>query len=216
MVKFKFVILFSTLVMASTSFSATHEPSPDTDAVVTPPNDDSQKKKAEKDLSTLTVAPPQPPPKSTGEKIYFPYSQSISPRLGAGYFLTIPSDPPNEDQQLFTLFGLQYMMKSVTHRHWEIGIDVISESRAYLNFGLKWISTQTEKFRPFFKAGISQRWDRQDGLEALVDFKSYSIRGTAGWELLLWDPASLRFDFDVQAGTDEVTAIGTLGYSWPW
>ncbi len=200
----------------STVFSAPHEPSPETNNSATSTPDESGKRKAEKDLSTLSVTPKQENTETRGSKVYFPYTQSLSARLGVGYFATVPSDPPDNDEALFYLFGIQYMMTSMTHRHWEIGVDIASESRAFLHASLKWVSTQTEKFRPFFKVGIAQRWDRADELESLVDYKSYSLRGTAGWELLTIDPASIRFDIELQIGADEVTGLCTLGYSWPW
>lgn len=208
-----FLIIFMTLVqMAIVDFAdaATHTPSPDSQnpALSTPP-----KPKNQEELSTLNLSEEKPPlPK--GKSAFYSYTQSISPLLGIEYDFFQPHDLSNVPLNYF--FGIAYMFHSITNEHWEVGADLQSNSRFYLNGGYKWIFEQFNEFRIFVKTGLSLRFDNGAGFATFVDYKRYQARGTIGFEKLYLDPISLRVQLDFQFGADEISALLGVGYSWGW
>ncbi len=192
--------------------AATHTPSPDTPITSASPAPDPTTKQA--DLSTLSVSPSTIPKEPPAKTIFYSYNQSISPRSGIEYDFFQPHNLSNSAVNY--LFGFEYMFASVTSQHWEIGADLMSNSRFYFNGGYKWIFNQFDEFRTFAKVGASLRFDTGASLATFVDYKAYQVRGTFGFEKLFLDPISLRVEIELEAGLDEIAGFLCLGYSWGW
>lgn len=204
--------LLFTLLIPTLGDAAPQGIDPDKDLNATP-IDSSVDPARQEEMHSLTVTPP-PPFKverkfSVGENYFYPYQSSISPRFGF-YF----------DSQALTslqyIFGFNYLVESINGRHWEFGADLYSNGSGSLNGGYRWIFNSNGKFRPYVKGGGSLLMIPSDGLGNFISLSHFRVMAAAGFEDIIRDPMSVRFDLELLAGTKGTAVNILLGYSWAW
>ncbi len=146
------------------------------------------------------------------QSYYYPYKKSVSPRIG---FVFDP-DKLREKLELVFLFGFVFLLPSENSNHWEIGFDVHTGGVGYLQFNRRWIFTNTEKFRPFLRAGVSSRMKSSQGFASVVNQDNVQLRLGFGFEDLIINPMSAAVGLDLAVGSDQSFLAVLLGYSWAW
>ena len=147
-------------------------------------------------------------------KYFFSHDESISLRTGGAIDFK-ELEKTDGDKDIPILLGLRYMLPSSNSKHQEHGVDLLmgDKSRLYLQAGYKYIIDHTNGLRPYYKFGVSMRFDEGDHMETPFDFKSYAIVGSVGLEDLIKDPHSFRVDLDIHVGREDFLALVVLGYS---
>ena len=153
-----------------------------------------------------------PAPKTKSLKytrpFYFPFKQSMSPRLGA----MITSD----STKISNIFGFSYMLPQSKSPHLELGVDLTSKSFGILHIGKKWIIKERTNFRRYYRLNLSHKLEPSKQLATLITFENYYVSAGIGFEKLLFSPASLRVELEVALGMNSSWSILTAGYSWAW
>jgi hypothetical protein len=164
-------------------------------------------------LETLNVTQPPPFKKemvaSNSQDIFFPYQSSVSPRVGAG---TKNQGATNG----FYFLGLNYMLESATKKHFEVGVDLTSDTLGLLHLARKWVFNSTTAFRPYVKAGPTIKLVADQQLATFLKVENYQLRVAGGFERLLKAPMSLRIDLEAALTSGGYECALALGYSWAW
>lgn len=208
------VLLFLTfvLILGPTAWSAPHDEAP------TPsPGEDQSSAKSENNVSleeqNLSITPPpeKQPKKNRNDDYYYPFRQSISPRVG------LALDMKNlADNGLHYLLGFNYLSPRKTQPQWEYGADLISNGQGFLSAGLRLTLFPHNAFRPFFKAGLSLQMNGSEKFNNFTQIKNYHLKVGVGLEDLLKHPMSFRMELEGLIGTESQYLLMVLGYSWGW
>ncbi len=152
-----------------------------------------------------------PKEKATGEdKIqYYPYLQSISPRVG----LLVNSDDLKRSE---TVYSILYLLPKIESPQIEVGAEVIPNFEGFLHVSKRHIFKQRDYFRPFVKYGLNLSVVSKENLATFFNFKNYGLRVGMGLEDLLRPPMSLRIDIEALISAQSTALIVTFGYSWGW
>ncbi len=160
-------------------------------------------------IQNMQISPAKDPeqlPNAKEEKYLF-HSQSMSPRLG----LILGSAA---ESKIDYLIGMNYYFDTFTDGKYEVGIDLISKQIGVANISKKWIYLQNQKFRPHSKLGLELILDPDDGLASFLRKEHYLLAGAIGFEDLLQNPLSLRWDLELAIGLEEYAIRIVFGYSW--
>lgn len=141
--------------------------------------------------------------------VFFPYTASLSPRLGYGYSV-------NPDKDQFWLVGIAYQLKSESIPRDEFMLDFRSQRDGIFTYAKKWMRHPTEPNRWSIKAGASLWFKTDDGLTNVINYEHYQIFGGIGYETWLISNTSLRFDLEAAAGLKNQYAQVIAGYAWSW
>lgn len=163
------------------------------------------------DSQQMVISTPPEPIKKVETYEYYPYKQSISPRIG----IIFDSDLMKEHKFPY-LLGFLYMLPRRRSPQMEAGADILSDSRGQLHFGLRNILYERQYFRPYFRAGISLEVEPDDQLAAAVDFENYQLRFSLGFEDVVKLPMSARFEIEGSISSTDQTLYLVGGYSWAW
>lgn len=150
--------------------------------------------------------------RTNGRSTYFPYKQSMSPRIG------ILLDPSliRDSGKFPMLFGISYMLPRDHSPQIEFSFDLLTDSRAHFSAMLRRVFYERQSFRPYVRFGLSLDADAEERLATFSDFDNYLARAGVGLEDLISDPMSIRFEIELAVGTKEQMAIFSFGYSWAW
>ncbi len=200
-----FVLLMSVKVFAAPADLETNN-----DAVV---DSDAQKTEIHHKLDALQITQPPKELLQKEEKEYiFPYNQSLSPRYGIVF-----------DQETFSnrqlpdyIIGVNFMLPSDDHIHWEVGADVRSNATGRLNVGYKYVINYKSSLRPYGKVGFSMLATPKDGIASILRLTNYHALIAFGIEDTLTDPLSFRMDIELVAGSEQIAAFLCFGYVWSW
>ena len=171
-------------------------------------NADEQKSKLES-MSVTDVPEVKKTEKEKKTQFFYPYKQSLAPRLAAVF----DTDTLSNKEAPNYAIGLSYMLPSKETQHWEAHVDVVSNSTGRLGFASKWVFRRESKLRPHLKAGVTLNALPRDGLGSFLRWKQYEAYAAMGLEDMLKDPVSVRIDFEVMANTNGVHFQVALGYS---
>lgn len=211
---FFFAVCFEpALIYAAPSDTVTV--SPDENTSEPPANPDEENR-----LKSMDITVPE---KTDSEKLvakknhdsslyYYPYRQSISPRLG---FVFDP-DKLRENFQMVFLFGFHFMWPSDTSTHWETGIDIHTGGTGYLQLNRRWIFKSSEKMRPFLRAGLTMRMISEQGFASIVNQDNVQLRVGAGFEDLIVSPVSAAVSMEISGNAQQAFLAVCMGYSWAW
>ncbi|HEX4924995.1 MAG TPA: hypothetical protein VFV50_12955 [Bdellovibrionales bacterium] len=210
--------VFLALAISGAAFAAPETPDPDLSSSEHAPESGDTKK-----LELLEVTKP-PPPKGgasgdsdrsgqarRGGEIFFPYQSAVSPRVGVG---TGSRKVSNEN--VFYFVGLNYMLDSPHNRHFEVGVDLTSQSHGLLHLAYKWIYDHNSSFRPYWKAGPTIMLVPNEQLGTFLKPANFQARAGVGFEKLLRIPMSLRADLETAWISGGYEVALAFGYSWAW
>ena len=200
------------LLLASqplTVLAANPTPSPDFND--TPP-ENAPPTSQQKEFSESTYISPQPPG-SPGEArrlgYFHKYRQGLS-LMGAGVFDTKAFQ---DAQPILVRSSLLYLFTDDELRSYEVGFDLLSDNSGSISFARRFIFDRS-RFRPYTKAGVAVRVDPNDQLATFLRLQHYRIFGTAGFELSISGPISLRLESG--AGISARSFEFSLGAGLSW
>lgn len=169
------------------------------DSPVPPPDDN------------LSVAQPPklkaPPPPS--EPRYYRARQALTARLG------IITDPDSHELKR-QLWGFEYLFPGFLTPKVEGGGDIQEGGRGHVHAGYRWYWREKEYFRPSVKAAFDHLLVASEGMGTLVKWENFNLRGGATLEYVVWNPYSVRLEYDILLGPKEIGQIVTLGLSHGW
>ena len=202
-----FVLVF--VLNQNTIFANPHDSAPSQNVPAQPDQQNSGQ-----DLQDMDVNVGRPKNPYPGQKFYnqgyYPFRQSMSPRLG------ISSKKGTDGAAIFTM-GVLYMFPEIKSPQTEIGIDVFSNSMGFIHYGIRHIANERTYFRTYYKYGVGIGMDPKDGLASLADIeKSYYGKFAIGLEKFFKSPLSFRLDAELAISLKEAFATVYCGYSWGW
>lgn len=167
------------------------------------------------DDNNLTVS--QPPKTEKVEDshlrdLYYPYRQSMSPRLG----LILDPSLIRDSGEFPFLFGISYMLPRTRSPQIEFSFDILTDSRGHFSAMLRRIFNERQSFRPYIKAGATLSANADEKLATASKLENYLLRASVGMEDVIELPMSVRIEFELALGTEEQIAIMNFGYSWGW
>ncbi len=169
-----------------------------------------EKAPAEK-IETIDIAPAPgggAPGGVVGGEYFFPYRESMSPRLGAIL------DGEGGERALYSV-GFQLLYQTRTLRSYEGGLDLVSDGTGRAHFARRWFHARS-RLRPYSKAGLGVKLIPKDGLATVLKPDNWQARGAVGLERLLLAPLSFRCELEAALGTGGFELALTAGYSWAW
>lgn len=196
---------------ASPARAATDSPSPDfTDAApADPPLTDQQK-----EFKSATDIAPQPPglPVEARRLGYFhKYRHGLSLMGAYGSNTKLISDR----EGALSRISLLYLFHIGPVDAYEVGADLVSDGTGAIALAYRWIFSRTD-FRPYTRAGLSVRIEPNDQLATFLRYRYYRAFGAAGFEKVLFDPLSFRFEAQAGATTEMFDFSLGAGLVWAW
>lgn len=149
--------------------------------------------------------------RKTLRSLYYPYKQSMSPRLGG----VIDPDLVRDGEFPF-LFGISYMLPRNRSPQVEFTFDLLTNSKAHLSAMLRRIFYERESFRPFVRAGVTLAADSDERLATFSNWENYLARASIGMEDVIEMPMSVRLEMEVLIGSRDQMLVFSFGYSWAW
>ncbi len=206
-----------TLVLLSFCFDAHSAPSDEIDLYNKNKTTEEAVQQNETDDSKTDRISITPPPRSDKKKkkttsLYYPYKQSMSPRLG----FVLDPDILEENGEIPVVLGLSYMLPRTHTPQVEFTFDLLTNSKAHFSGMLRRIFYEREAFRPYIKAGATVQLDASERLAAFSDWDNYLARASIGFEDAIKLPMSVRIEIEVAANTHDQMLIFNFGYSWGW
>tara|TARA_Y100000817_G_scaffold279521_1_gene242944 strand:- start:500 stop:1123 length:624 start_codon:yes stop_codon:yes gene_type:complete len=180
-----------------------HSPDPSIEQVENP-NKDIKHPLQNEDVS---ITPFKEPPTEVVEREFYPYRQSLTPRIG---FLV----DSTELRRLRYSLGVSYMFPSYDNPFIEAGVDVTSNSLGFVHVTRRHIFNQHHYFRPFYKYGIAHLVDPDKELGSFVSIENYYLRITGGIEDVLEKPKSIRLELELSLGTTNAYINLIVGWSY--
>lgn len=208
-------LVFTTLVLLHSIVFAAGEPAPiDLNSANSEMADDGSKRPDPTRTQNVDISPPPPAPTSIPieSTTHYPFHSGITPKTG----LFIDLGNLHGDQPLSFLAGLNYMMPSQTNKHWEWGIDLISDGTGQMSLGQKYIFHPDEGIRPFFKYGAGLHVVPTQNLATFINFDNWQARVALGLEDWLRGARSCRAELELGAGPKHETIAVNLGYTFAW
>jgi len=184
------------------------------DILETTQESDGNTKKVDLDEENISLSVPKPPKTKKRRAVYYPFTQSISPRLGSLVKLDEFKQKPTGAFEY--LIGFNYLLYSIRSPHYEIGADLVSNAEGHLNIAKRWIIAERSGFRPFYKAGVLLRMVGNEGFATFANIKNYMACGSVGIEDYFKAPLSLRLELELAVGTERNYLLLVFGYSWAW
>jgi hypothetical protein len=149
--------------------------------------------------------------KSDDIQIYYPYQQSMAPRLG------VLIDPDLlRDRDLPLLVGITYMLPKRRAPRWEIGFDVVVDDGAHFSIGQRHIWGEPHSFRSYVKISALLAANAEEKLATITDIDNYFLKLSVGLEDVIKMPMSVRLETELVAGLERQYLIFSFGYSWGW
>lgn len=154
-----------------------------------------------------------PPIDSKNPKIryFYPYRQSMSPKLG---IILDPDLLRNSDVPL--ALGVRYLLPRRRSPQWEIGFDVVTDEGAHIYLGKRFISHPRRPFRPYFTVSGMLSAQAEERLATITDYKNYYMKLGGGFEDIIKLPMSVRLEVEFAVGLERQFAMLNFGYSWGW
>ncbi len=140
---------------------------------------------------------------------YYPYQQQLTYRSG------YDSDYPKLGVDNWVI-GFQYLFPKFLSPKLEAGADLLDNGTGHLHVGARWIRTERSYFRPSVKVGLDHLAESREGLATFTKIENYFARGSATLEYVVWNPFSLRLEYEILANFDKMRAVATLGISHGW
>ena len=145
----------------------------------------------------------------TEDSFFYKYQSSVAVNLGA-YFME--DTAPNTI--MYGLLGATYLWYSPYFTHLETGVEEISSIEGHLWTMVRWQSSGTNRWRPFYGLGLGVRIIPQNGLATFLQLTDYFARAAYGAEYSVDGRQSWRGEISAACdfqGHPFVTL--TLGYS---
>jgi hypothetical protein len=206
--------IFLTLVLfKQTSFAAPNQ-DVDLDSTTSQSESSLNEKKNSLSLEEQLLNATTPPPMIFNEvkEEYYPYMQSISPRLGT--LLNMQTFTEEKGNAFKMLYGFQYLFPRYRSPQLEVGADLIKDFNGQIHFSKRWTINDRSSFRPFYKLGVLIQAVGKEGIATFTNYENYLLKTGIGFEDMYKKPLSIRLDFEVAIGFENVFAFFTLGYSW--
>ncbi len=205
--------MFLTLVI--TSHIANANPHQDIN-----PAESSQKTKTEVnnnhtddiDKNNLSINPPPPLPKVVNENYYYPFTQSVSPRLGT--MIDSKNFSKDKGNAFRMLYGFNYLFPRFRSPQLEVGADLIKGFAGQIHLSKLWIYNERTSFRNFYKLGATLKAVGSEGFATITNHENYLARASVGFEDYYRKPLSLRLELEFAVGIKDVFIYLTFGYSW--
>ncbi len=143
--------------------------------------------------------------------MYYPYQQQLTFRFGKSQELGKTSAEKNDN-----IIGFQYLFPKFLSPKIEFAADLHTAGRGHVFVGKRWIWWERSYFRPSLKASIDHHVNSSEKLATLGQIENWYARATVTLEYVVWNPYSLRLEFDGLAGTKSTFAEVTLGLSRGW
>ncbi len=161
---------------------------------------------------TVDIAEPPPPQKSPARiGYYYRYRQSLTLRLGGMFRRNLPE----EQDETFSVIGLQFSLKTDHQSIYEIGADMLSGAQGAVHLARKWVYGDS-RFRPFTKIGLGLIVEPKNNLASVLKYEKLLLEGSWGFEHLFADPQSIRIELEAAAGRENLQGTLLLGYVWAW
>jgi hypothetical protein len=200
----------ATLAKTHSVWAANASPSPD---FIDVPAEEKPMTQDQKALGASIDIAPQPPasPDAVRKIGYFhKYRQGLSAQINAVY----DTREPAESKPL-TRGSLNDLFSDDQLHFYEAGADLLSNGTGSLSLARRWIFART-RLRPFTKAGFAVVLDPNDELRTFLKVEHYQARASFGFERLISDPISVRFELEGAVGTTAVQVIAGVGLAWAW
>lgn len=225
--QFLTLVLILNLAVISMAFAKPHSEMPQTTSV---PSSHVQEEASEaapeevptpyaNDLMSITEVGDEPKNISefakhySKENYFYPYRQSLTPRVGLLFGLRDSSD---EDDIMNVLLGFNYLVKRAASPHWELGADLSLASHGHINVMRRHIHNERGSFRPYYKYGFTHKLVSDEKFASFSNFENYLARVGVGFEDILRPPRSLRLELEAAVGIEDTFIIFTYGYSYGW
>ena len=205
-----------TLVLLGLSFKSAAAPTDEIDLYKKNDQAPVEETKTTEDLKNdrISITPP-PQRKDEEEKsvsLYYPYKQSMSPRVG----FVLDPDQLDANGEVPVVLGLSYMLPRAHSPQVEFTFDLLTNSKAHFSGMLRRVFYEREALRPYLKGGVSVQLDADERLAAFSDWENYLARASIGFEDAIKLPMSVRIEIEAAANTKYQMLIFNFGYSWGW
>ena len=172
----------------------------------------SERDKVDLDEKNISFTPPTKL-KAPEKKYYYPYTRSISPRLGLVVQPSKINDSDNNNAWEY-LLGFYYMVYRLRSPRFEIGADLVSNSEGHINAMKRWVINEKNAFRPYYGFGLGLRVIGREGFATATNIDNYMLKTYLGIEDLLKAPMSLRWEVEASIGKEVQYMTLAFGYSW--
>lgn len=163
------------------------------------------------DQKGVIVTQPMTSEKTEKSNYFYPYRQSMSPKLG----LVIDPDLIKESD-LPLIIGIRYLLPRRRSPQWEVGFDIVTDEGAHISVGQRYIINPRSPFRPYFALSGLLVAQAEEQLATITDYKNYFIKMSGGFEDIIKLPMSVRIEAEFAVGIERQFALLNFGYSWGW
>jgi hypothetical protein len=144
---------------------------------------------------------------------FYPYRQTLSPRVGTIFGLRDSSD---EKDLMNLLMGFNYLIPRHSSPQFEVGADLSLANHGHLNFMRRHIYNERGSFRPYYKYGVTHKIVAKEKFATFSNWDNYLARMGVGFEDIVRPPRSLRLELEAAVGAEDVFVVFTYGYSFGW
>lgn len=160
----------------------------------------------------LILTQPPPPPKIKKNSHFYPYTQSVSPRLGT--LVNLHEFREDMGSSFKMLYGFSYLFPRNHSPQLEVGADIIESLNGQFHIAKRWIINERYSFRPYYKLGATVVALGREGLATFTNIDNYLAKASLGLEDYYKEPMSLRWELEVGGGLEYFFLYLTFGYSW--
>lgn len=145
------------------------------------------------------------------ENYFYKHKKAITAHAGTFYGF---EDSSGNGDTFNSLIGVSYLFPWKGPTKTEAGVDLTFIGHGFVTVMQRRIHNENSSFRPYFRYGVMLNIDPDDKLAAVSDWKTYLGRVGIGFEDTGTPSQSLRIEFDVAAGAQDLMALFSVGYVW--
>ncbi len=211
----RFFLLSIFLTLVAISNSAVARPGENVSPLIEEKKTDEVQTQAfDFDKQNIDVTQPPATEVRVVKEFYYPYTQSISPRLGTT--INIHKIGEGFTKSFDYLLGFNYMFPRSVSPQLEVTADLLSNSEGHIIGAKRWIINERNSFRPFYKLGAGVSVKGSEGLATFAGINNYFGFGGFGLEDYYKKPMSIRLELELKAGVKIMIFSVVFGYSWAW